>query len=403
MERIYAYTDEYGNYGWDLDKNDVSSIFIICSIIVQESDLQTLRIQAQEIRKKFFQSGEMKSSGIGQNHRRRKKILEELLSLPFNIFAILVYKEQLAHIEGVHYKRTFYKYLNNFCHKELRKAFKVLTIVADEIGGSEYMKSFSKYVSEREDIPNLLNEADFFFEKSDNEILIQIADVISGTLGHQYDKSLKDNDGPNYYELLRDKIIRIEPYPKTYESYTLENSAIVDEYDKDIAELCLRQAIIYIEKNKDSNDPEEIGRVATVKHLLFKFMNDNPQTYTSTKELMDQLKYMKIGPISQRVFRAKIIGKLRDAGVIIGSSHAGLKIPSTQSELYDFVNMNTTIIMPILHRLKTCRDLIKLSTSNKLDIFDKDEYRSLQKFFDNNPVLTYKENEDQKNINDTED
>ena len=399
MERIYAFTDEYGNYGWDLDKSGVSSVFIISSIIVNECDLKTLRIQGEEIRKKYFQSGEMKSSGISRNHNRRKKILEELLTLPFNIFAILVYKDQLAHIKGVHYKKTFYKYLNNFCHQELRKAFKKLTIVADEIGGSEYMKSFAKYVSEREDIPNLLNEADFFFEKSHDEIIIQIADLISGTLGHQYDKSLKDSDGPNYYEMLRNKIIRIEPYPKTYKSYTLENNAFTEKYDEDIAELCLRQAIIYIENNKDNNDPEELGRVATVKYLLFKYMNDNPQTYTSTKELITQLKYMKIGPISQRVFRAKIIGKLRDSGVIIGSSHAGLKIPSKQSELFDFVNMNTTIIMPILHRLKTCRDLIKLGTSNELDIFDKDEYRSLQKFFDNNPILTSEVINDQNKIN----
>ena len=39
MERIYAFTDEYGQFGWDINKQDVSSCFIISAIIVKESDL----------------------------------------------------------------------------------------------------------------------------------------------------------------------------------------------------------------------------------------------------------------------------------------------------------------------------------------------------------------------------
>ena len=75
MEREYAFTDEYGNFGWDIDNPTVSSHYIITAIIVKESDLDTYTTMAETIRKKYFQTGEMKSKNISTNHRRRQKII----------------------------------------------------------------------------------------------------------------------------------------------------------------------------------------------------------------------------------------------------------------------------------------------------------------------------------------
>lgn len=82
----------------------------------------------------------------------------------FNLFAVVIDKSQLIEMKGLHFKPSFYKFTNNIVHKELKRAFREITIVADEIGGSEYMQSFAKYVKERQDIPNLLNDAAFRFE-----------------------------------------------------------------------------------------------------------------------------------------------------------------------------------------------------------------------------------------------
>lgn len=39
VERVYAFTDEYGAFGWDIDNPSVSTHFIITAVIVKESDL----------------------------------------------------------------------------------------------------------------------------------------------------------------------------------------------------------------------------------------------------------------------------------------------------------------------------------------------------------------------------
>lgn len=373
MERIYAFTDESGNFGWDLDKPSVSTHFVISAIVVKESDVVLLRHEVEKIRSKHFQTGEMKSSHIGKNHERRKRILADLLPLPFSIFSVVIDKRLLLDSKGLKFKPSFYKFLNNIVHKELRRAFPKLTIVADEIGGSEYMKSFSRYVEERQDIPNLLGEADFFFERSHKDVLIQLADLISGTIAYEYDLHKVSHNSPKYHKMLERKIIRIEFYPKTFETYILDTSVVAEDYDKTIAELCYKQAVEFIIMHEKEESEEVQAQIIILKYLLFRFMNNDLRVYIPTKELKNQLAYTSFADISTQAFRTRIIGKLRDSGVIISGSSAkkGYKIPAKESELYDFINHGITIIMPMLERLKKCRDLIKLGTANEIDLFAK--------------------------------
>ena len=89
--------------------------------------------------------------------------------------------------------------------------------------------------------------------------------------------------------------------------------------------------------------------------------------------------------MSTQAFRSKIIGKLRDEGVVIASSspQKGYKIPANKKELYDYFNHGTLIIVPMMERLKKCRDIIKLGTANEEDLFEKTEYSALKRYFDN--------------------
>ena len=102
-ERIYAFTDEFGAFGFSFDKPNVTSHFIVSSIIVKEQSLDQVRDQVEKVRIKHFQTGEMKSSGIGAKHERRKRILADLLPIDFKVFAVAVDKRQLNEHPGLHY------------------------------------------------------------------------------------------------------------------------------------------------------------------------------------------------------------------------------------------------------------------------------------------------------------
>lgn len=122
------------------------------------------------------------------------------------------------------------------------------------------MQSFAKYVSERQDIPNLLNDAAFCFENSKNDVLIQLADLISGSIAFDFDAHRGDTT-QNYRRMLEKKLIRIELYPKTIDTYTVDTSAMAENYDKDIADICMRQALIFISKHEDDEDIDRKAQV----------------------------------------------------------------------------------------------------------------------------------------------
>jgi len=171
-------------------------------------------------------------------------------------------------------------------------------------------------------------------------------------------------------------------YPKTHDTYVLENSAIAEDYDMNIAKLCFAQAAKFVEHNADDPDPEVKAQVIVSQYLLFRFMNNDTRGYIYTRELKDQLSNTELRWISDTAFRARIIGKLRDKDVIIASSQKGYKIPSKRAELYDFINHDAKIVIPMLARLKKCRDLVKLGTANDLDLLDRAEYAQLRAYFD---------------------
>ena len=380
-KRIYAFTDEAGNQGFDFSKNDISTHFIVTAIMVEEDKVKEVEKEVEEVRKRYFQTGEMKSSLVGRNHNRRIKILEQLTRIDFKIFSVVVDKREIKGYGGLQYRKSFYKFINNLVHKELRSAFPILTICADEIGTNEYMKSFIKYVKEKEEFPNLLQDREFYFEDSKNSVILQLADFISGTLLFTYDAN-KSQGAPNFMEILNENIIRIENYPKKIENYIFNGGALYQEYDEKIANISLRRAQLFIHKFQNSEDEDIKIQLLVLKYLCFRFINNDTRKYIPTNEILSYLRRNNGIDIKTQYFRTKIIAKLRDNNVIISSSSKGYKLPSKKEELFDFINHGTTIIMPMLSRLKKFRDIINLETMGEIDLFDNSEYNGLKQYFD---------------------
>lgn len=384
MNKKYAFIDEFGAFGFDFDNSGCSSHFIVVAIVVDEKDLPTVSDGIEVIRKKFFQTGEMKSNKIGKNHSRRMAVLNELKQLPFHIFSIVCDKRKIYENSGLRYKQPFYKFINNIVHQELRINYSSLVITADEVGGNDYLSSFAEYVRSKEIPLDLFDSSLFKFENSKHSIIIQLADIVAGSLAYNYDiHKTAESDGHNYKSLLDNKILRIGYFPETFDTFNANQKGINPDYNPQIADICYRKAKFFIETNKDSNDLEIKQQIAILNYLLFRFMNKSPRKYIPTNELINQLIYLGYDKLSLQTFRNKIIAKLRDKEVIISSSIGGYKIPSTEKELYDFVNHGKSIIMPMMSRLKTCNDVIKMGTNGSIDLFERAEYHSLSKMFDN--------------------
>ncbi len=184
MKQITAFADESGTNSFNFEKEGTH--FIVSAIIVENNNLENVVSQVEGIRKKYFQTGEMKSTGIGKNDSRRIKVLKDLANVDFYIYSLVVDKSKLFS-EGYRYKKTFYKNICGILYTELYRAYPDLTLIVDEHGHNPFMLSFRKYVEKKHN--NTLFSEQFLFEQSHEHVMLQVADIIAGTLLRCFDQS----------------------------------------------------------------------------------------------------------------------------------------------------------------------------------------------------------------------
>lgn len=110
MSSIFAFIDESGNHDLNVEKNGTTDYFLVAAIILNESDIDKVTIEAENIRTRHFQTGEIKSNGIKNNdqHQRRIRILSDILTLDFKFYALAVRKSDVFKDSGLQYKQTFF-------------------------------------------------------------------------------------------------------------------------------------------------------------------------------------------------------------------------------------------------------------------------------------------------------
>lgn len=379
MKKVIAFADEFGNNSFDFENQ--GSHFIIASVIMNQDELNEIQIQLEEIRKRFFQTGEIKSSKIKNNHNRRILILRELKKVNFSVYAVVIDKRKLFG-EGFKYKQSFYKYLNGILYKELYRTFPQLELKVDEHGGNDFMRSFKKYV-EKNHIRNLFAGSDFHIQKSHNDLGVQLADLMAGTLGYIFDELKKSDKSSEFAELINDKLISLNQFPKEYKSEEFSEKETFSEYDDTIATLGLNRAFDFIDKTT-GNTPDNRDRINFLKLLLLYHQSNHPRKFTTSAEFVRHLNVNRHKPLSKEQFSSKIIGHLRDKGILIASSRDGYKIPTSANDMKKFINHGKSIVLPVLRRIEECRNAILLATTNEYDILDDPEYQKLKELIEKN-------------------
>lgn len=378
MKRVIAFADEFGNNSFDFETQ--GSHFIIASVIMNADELSEIQIQLEDIRKRYFQTGEIKSSKVKHNHNRRILILRELKKVNFSVYAVVIDKRKLFG-EGFKYKKSFYKYLNGILYKELYRTFPQLELKVDEHGGNDFMRSFKKYV-EKNHIRNLFAGSDFQVQKSHNDLGVQLADMMAGTLGYIFDELKKSNKSPEFAELINDKLISLNQFPKEYKSEEFIEKETFSEYDSTIATLGLNRAFDFIDKTT-GNTIDNRDRINFLKLLLLYHQSNHPRKFTTSTEFVRHLSVNRHKPLSKEQFSSKIIGHLRDKGVLIASSRDGYKIPTSATDMKKYINHGKSIVFPVLRRIEECRNAILLATTNGYDILDDPEYQKLKELIEN--------------------
>ncbi|TGM60065.1 DUF3800 domain-containing protein [Leptospira vanthielii] len=380
----YLYLDESGNSGLHFSKEGVSKYFVVAGILFEESNSDNLINLSRLISKKYFSNSEIKSSNIGNDIKRRKEILNEIIKGDFHIYAIIFNKQSIFK-NGLKYKRSFYKYLNKIAYKTMYDLIPSLSIRADEHGSKEFMESFSLYISKNFKTSHLFSKSDFKFENSKSNPITQIADFVAGTIAKHYENEL-DPKEILFPIINSNKLLPIQFWPKQEYGNTKqsEDERLFPYTDLDniIFDISQRSSKVFIDENSSSKNEEILLQVETCKIFLFNSTYGNRGKYIPTTVIVNQLNIDK-KRITEKQFGRTVIGPLRDSNVFITSNTNGYKLITSEADLREFIKYFDHFIKPMIKRIKKYRETILIASQNQIDFLDSKDYDYLKIIMEN--------------------
>jgi len=364
-----SFLDEYGDTSLAVEKSGVTTHYIIAAIVLNTENVELIRDALTHISDKYFSGGEVKSSSIGKKDARRIAILEKLADLPFHAHVQSVDKSRLSKTSGLIYKRSFIKYLHGKLYDRLFKAFPSLSLTIDEHGSKEFMKGFVKYVHENHIQSDLFSSYSIGFERSSVEPILQLADLVAGSLARVFDPKKLSPNAHRILELLGERVMTLEHWPPRMRGFRASPRESGDLDDK-VELLSRRSALKYLETNYHETYPDIVLRVEVLRYLLYRLDVQSTGTYVSTHSILDAVEEITENEISDTSLRANVIGPLRDAGILIVSGASGYKIADSTEDVRRFVGEVDRRVSPQLKRIGMMRDMVRSTTMDELDIFE---------------------------------
>ena len=368
MDRTYAFVDESGNADLDTSKGGSSGFFIVCSILVAEKDLEAAYAQAEELRMRHFQTGEIKSSSLKpKDLYRRARILNELAELPFKLFFTVVDKSRIHKDGGLRFKSSFIKYVNGLLYERLFRAYPDLQMIVDEHGGQEFQESLKSYVVERF-VDDLFGDRDAFQTMSSKDnVLVQVADFFAGSVAQIYEDKASEEAVLAYKKILRSLTLGMLEWPSKYQPLLPPPTDASGYADYQVHQEALRQADLFGERVGEHPNEDERLQLSILQFLRFQseFVTKD---YVPTAEIVAHLKDSGFGDVNDQRIRSSGIAKLRDSDVIITSAAKGYKIPQTRADINEFLEKASGIVVPLLERVKKAREVYRLSSRGEYDI-----------------------------------
>jgi hypothetical protein len=344
-------------------------------VIVDKDKLENQLEEALSIIDRFFPRGQIKSSKIGGNLPRRRRILEEVAQLSFTHYSQVIDKSLVLSDSGLRFRRSFVKFINRILYENLFESFSDIRVIADQHGTSDFMLGFADYLQRR--LPQRLFERSTF-ESADSidHPFIQIADLVAGTINRCY----RGQDPMDLLQLLRDHTIIIDEWPPRFpEPLGFEQLEDLQKFDYLVRQQAIQKASSYIDELSLTEDRYEQAQVAAVRYLLYHFRSVDPLEYLPTVSLRNHLAALGFR-MSERTLRRQVIAALRDHSVFIASGRWGIKLPYSVNDLRDFVATVNSQVVPYLKRLEICRRHFQLVTNGDLDIVDAHEFPDLAKY-----------------------
>jgi hypothetical protein len=197
---MIIFIDESGDAGFKLGKGS-SSVFVISMVIfddplVAEETALSIKKLRRDLR--FSDNYELKFNKLKKSYRIA--FLENVKKFKFRVRSIVFKKEILYSRKLREDKNSFYGYAVKSLLKHNNNSIHAAKIRIDGLGERSFKRNLNAYLRKELNINQKYILKNLKFVDSKENVLIQLADIVSGAIRRSYDKD--KNDSFIYREIL---------------------------------------------------------------------------------------------------------------------------------------------------------------------------------------------------------
>jgi hypothetical protein len=187
-----VFIDDSGDPGFKIDKGS-TEFFVIAAVIFDDSlEAEKTAVGIKETRRKMGFSDAVEFKFNKSRRKIREDFLRSVNNFNFRIRCIVVDKKEIRSPELRSKKESFYNYTIKMLLQHSNESISEASVKIDGSGNKVFRKSFIAYLRKQ------LNSKKYKVIKScklvdsKNNVLIQMADMIAGSIRRSYDSSKTD-------------------------------------------------------------------------------------------------------------------------------------------------------------------------------------------------------------------
>ncbi len=201
---MLIFIDDSGDPGFKLNKGSTSHFIIAMIIFDDDLEVEKTAVAIKELKRKIGFSDQTEFRFFKTNNRYKIKFLQTVAKFNFRIRCLVVDKANIRSQELRNNKNSFYAYFIKEVLKNNNNTIIDARIRLDGGGNREFRKSFITYLRRELNSKDKKIMKNFKMVDSKRDVMIQMADMIAGSINRAQNKDKKDcND---YKNIIKNKI-----------------------------------------------------------------------------------------------------------------------------------------------------------------------------------------------------
>lgn len=190
---MLVFIDDSGDAGFKLGKGS-SEFFVISAVIFDDNlEVEKTAVAIKQFRRELGFSDRVEFKFNGSRREIRKKFLDTVNKFDFRIRSLVIDKKIIRSAELKNNKYSFYGYAIKTLLKYSNNSILEASIKIDGSGDRAFRKTFLTYLRKELNSAHVKIVKNCKLVDSRSNMLVQLADMVAGSVRRSYDESKKDH------------------------------------------------------------------------------------------------------------------------------------------------------------------------------------------------------------------